>query len=92
MRVEIVYALATTQETVVLELGTGASAREAVHASGLLQRHREIDAEAMLLGMFGKRIRPEQILREGDRVEILRPLAQDPKEARRRRVRRALRG
>lgn len=36
------------------------------------------------LSVFAKRIRPEELLREGDRLEITRPLLCDPKEARRR--------
>lgn len=88
LRIEVVYALPHTQDLVALELAPGAIAREAVEASGVLGRHREIDAVGMLLGIFGKRIRPEQTLRDGDRIEILRPLAQDPKDARRLRARR----
>jgi len=30
--------------------------------------------------------RPDQVLREGDRVELLRPLLSDPKQTRRRRA------
>lgn len=88
LRIEVVYVLPHAQDLVALELAPGAIAREAVEASGVLGRHREINAEGMLLGIFGKRIRPEQTLRHGDRIEILRPLTHDPKEARRRRARR----
>ena len=38
------------------------------------------------IGIFGRKAPPEQVLREGDRVEIYRPLIADPKEARRRRA------
>lgn len=88
LRVEVVYALAVAQDRVALELEPQASARQAVEASGILERHAEIDGDRMLLGMFGKQIRPDRLLRDGDRIEILRPLAMDPKEARRRRARR----
>ena len=88
MRIEVVYALAQAQDLVVLELAPGALARDAVEASALLARHRELDAAGLPLAIFGRRIQPGQRLRDGDRVEILRPLAQDPKEARRRRARR----
>jgi putative ubiquitin-RnfH superfamily antitoxin RatB of RatAB toxin-antitoxin module len=59
-----------------------------VRASGLLERHPELDAGNLALGMFGARVAPGRPLAEGDRVEILRPLAADPYEARRRRARR----
>jgi len=85
LRVEVVYALAGAQDLVVLELADGATAREAAEASGILARHGLAVAH-LVLGIFGKRIAPEHPLREGDRVEILRPLAADPKEARRSRA------
>lgn len=88
LRVEVVYAFAQTQDLVALELAQGAVAREAVEASGLLVRHAELDAARLRLGVFGRLIRPEQLLEDGDRVEILRPLAMDPREARRLRARR----
>jgi len=40
------------------------------------------------VGIFGKRVSLETRLADGDRVEIYRPLAMDPKESRRRRARR----
>lgn len=87
LRVEVVYALPAAQDVIAVELEEGATAREAVQASGLLARHPEIDPARPQLGMFGRKIRPDTRLKEGDRVEILRPLAADPKEARRRRAR-----
>lgn len=86
MRVEVVYALADVQDVVALELPEGAVARHAVEASGLRAR-RGLAGEQLQLGMFGKRISPDTPLRAGDRVEILRPLAAEPNEARRRRAR-----
>jgi uncharacterized protein len=90
LRVEVVYALADTQDLVALELAEGATAREAAEASGVLARHGLAVAD-LALGIFGKRIAPEYPLRDGDRIEILRALATDPNEARRRRARRARR-
>lgn len=43
---------------------------------------------AQAFGVWGKVRPPEHILREGDRVEIYRPLQADPKDARRARARR----
>ena len=86
LHIEVVYALARKQDLVALELAPGALAREAVEASGMLGRHG-LAAEGLRLGIHGKKIPPEQRLRDGDRVEILRSLATDPNEARRRRAR-----
>jgi putative ubiquitin-RnfH superfamily antitoxin RatB of RatAB toxin-antitoxin module len=38
------------------------------------------------MGIGGKVIEATHVLRDGDRVEILRPLELDPREARRRRA------
>jgi putative ubiquitin-RnfH superfamily antitoxin RatB of RatAB toxin-antitoxin module len=86
LRVEVVYALEHAQDIIALELTEGAIARQAIEASGLVARHR-LNAARLKLGIAGKRIAPEQRLNEGDRVEILRPLAADPNEARRARAR-----
>ena len=88
LRVEVVYALPLAQEIAVLDLEPGASARQAVEASGIAAGHPEIDAGVLRLGISGRKILSDCVLRDGDRVEILRLLAADPKEARRRRARR----
>jgi putative ubiquitin-RnfH superfamily antitoxin RatB of RatAB toxin-antitoxin module len=87
VRIEVVYALAGAQDIAIVELAEGAVAGQAIAASGMLERHG-LPAGQLQLGMFGKRVSPERRLHEGDRIEILRPLAMDPKEARRRRARR----
>jgi len=90
LRVEVVYALAGVQDVVPLRLAEGSSAAEAVAASGLAARHG-LAANSWVLGIGGRRIVPETALHDGDRVEILRPLAVDPKEGRRRRAQKARR-
>lgn len=90
LHVEVVYATAGAQDLVPLALAEGASAREAVEASGLIGRHG-LAASGLVLGIAGRRVAPERRLREGERVEILRKLAADPREARRQRARRARR-
>ena len=86
MRVEVVYALPDGHDVAELDLPAGATAAEAVKASGIAARHPGIDASQ--LGIFGRRVAPDTPLADGDRVEIYRALALDPKEARRRRARR----
>jgi putative ubiquitin-RnfH superfamily antitoxin RatB of RatAB toxin-antitoxin module len=90
MQVEVVLALARRQEICVVELPDGAAAYEAVSASGMPARHGW-DAAKLVLGIAGRRVAPDRRLRDGDRVEILRPLAADPNEARRARARRGRR-
>ena len=80
IRVEVVRARRDGVDTVTVQLPAGASVRDALRASG-------IDAEASAVGVFGKRVRPDTPLADGDRVEIYRPLLLDPKERRRQRAR-----
>ncbi len=88
LRVEIVYALRDDQLLIALEVEEGASAREAVDRSGILQRYPEIAIAPGHIGIFGKVVEPDTRLRDGDRVEIYRPLIADPKRARRERAER----
>jgi putative ubiquitin-RnfH superfamily antitoxin RatB of RatAB toxin-antitoxin module len=86
MKVEVIYALPEAVDAVSVNLSTNATLREAVVASGVLERHPEINLEKQAYGIFGKRAALGARLAPGDRVEIYRPLAIDPKEARRRRA------
>lgn len=83
--VEVVLALPqrTLLKQVVLQMG--ATVADAIAAAELGEAAALVDPQR--LGIFGRRVPPEQTLRDGDRVEIYRPLALDPKEARRRRAR-----
>lgn len=84
MRVEVIYALAHTQECVVIDLPPDSTVQDAIRASGLLQRLPRI--EFGRLGVWGRPASAQTRLRERDRVEIYRPLIADPKEDRRERA------
>jgi len=88
MHVEVVFALPEEQVLLALEVEEGATVRLAIERSGLLSRYPEIELARSRVGVFGKRVELNTLLRENDRVEIYRPLVADPKEARRRRVKR----
>ena len=68
-----------------LTLPEKATAAQAVAASGLMRDLAPEVIDAMGLAVWGKKITPHHTLREGDRLEILRPLTVDPKVARRER-------
>ena len=82
-RVEIAYATPEEQAIIPVEVHMGTTAAEAVDQSGITSQFPEIDLEKNPLGIFGKRVKPQFRLREGDRVEIYRPLKADPKVVRR---------
>ena len=89
LRVEVVYALRDQQVLTALEVEGGASVREAVERSGILRLYPEIELVPGRVGIFGNPVDPDSLLRDGDRVEIYRSLEADPKETRRRRVKRS---
>jgi putative ubiquitin-RnfH superfamily antitoxin RatB of RatAB toxin-antitoxin module len=70
-----------------LDLAAGATVRDAVAASGLAAAFPAADVEAGGAGIWGRRAAWDQPLRDGDRVEVYRPLLVDPKVARRERFR-----
>ena len=80
--VEVVYALQDRQELVALKLPAGATAREAVERSGLPEKFPEIDLEKSKVGVYGKVVPLDTVVKNGDRVEIYRALIGDPKEIR----------
>ena len=88
MRIEVAYAPSSKVQTIVeLDLPEGSTLGDALAASGLLDRYPEIDLESHGVGIFGKVYPAERKLWPGDRVEIYRPLINDPREARRERAR-----
>lgn len=82
--VEVAYATPARQEVIGLRLSEGSVVLDALNASGMDQIFPEIDYEHADLGIFGKATTADAALRDGDRVEIYRPLLADPKEVRRR--------
>ena len=79
IQVEVVYALPQRQEIVTVTLPEGATVRQAVEASGLLQKFPDIELDgANKLGVFAKLTKADAVLRDRDRVEIYRPLIADP--------------
>lgn len=69
-----------------MTLAAGTTIEQAVRESGLLQQYPHIDMATQKIGIFGKIKPADTVLRDGDRVEVYRPLQADPKETRRRRA------
>ncbi|QBC31670.1 MULTISPECIES: RnfH family protein [Pandoraea] len=86
LNVEVCYALPAEQTIVALTLPQGATMREAIERSGLLQRFPALDLSRMKAGVFGKLRALDAAVEDGDRIEIYRALKADPKLARQRRV------
>lgn len=82
MKVEVVLAWPRRAESVAVDLPAGACVADAVAAAGW----SGIDG-INGYALFGQRVQADALLSEGDRVELLRPLQADPKDARRKRAR-----
>ena len=61
-------------------------AKEAIRASGLLELRTDIDLTKNKVGIYSRPAKLSDIVHDGDRVEIYRPLIADPKELRRQRA------
>lgn len=88
IKVEVAYALPTEQKIISLQVEEGITAYEAVARSKIVDLFPQIDINTDPMGIFSRAITDPkaEILREGDRVEIYRPLIADPKEVRAKRA------
>lgn len=87
MRVEVAYGTAERQILIALEVEVGSTVAQVLRAAGAFQAFAGLPLESMPVGVFGRPVPRETVLKPGDRVELYRPLRMDPKEARRRRAR-----
>jgi len=84
--VEVVYATPERQELVSLEICAGSTLADAIAESGLPDMFDNFEVDPSRVGIFGQKSTLDQVLSNGDRVEIYRPLIADPKEVRRQRA------
>ncbi len=69
-------------------LPAGSTALDAIRTSGLVVDLSAAELDSLVLGIWGRKVKPQQLIRAGDRVELYRPLQVDPKVARRERFKR----
>ena len=82
IQVELIYALPDQQEIKVMMVESGATVEQAIIQSGILDEFPEIDLKQNKVGIFSRLAKLDQALRQGDRIEIYRPLLLDPKQIR----------
>jgi len=87
--VEVAYALPEKQYLQRVTLEEGATVEEAIRASGLLTLRNDIDLAKNKVGIYSRPVKLADTVKDGDRVEIYRPLIADPKELRRQRAEKA---
>lgn len=86
MRVSVVYCAQQAVWTKEIDLAEGATLGDAIKASGVLAAHPELDLAQLAVGVFSRPRALNDLLHDGDRIEIYRPLLVDPKDARRHRA------
>ena len=86
MQVTLAFASPQGVWRQLLTLPLGATAAEALAASEFAGRFPEYTDHPLAMGVYGERCDPARVLREGDRLELYRPLVFDPLESRRRRA------
>lgn len=86
IRIEVAYARPDQQWLLPLSLPVATTVEQAIAASGLLQHCPELNLAQLVAGIFGHPCPLIQVLHNDDRVEIYRPLQQDPMTARRNRA------
>lgn len=90
IHVEVAYARPDEQRILSVGVEAGTSAREVLRLSKLVDAFPEIDILTCPIGVFGNPIDDDYTVKEGDRIEIYRPLVRDPREARRELAKRGL--
>lgn len=83
MKVTVVYARPGAQHVLPADVERGATVADAIAASGLLALEPQLDLRALSVGIWNRSATLDAPLAPDDRVEVYRPLAMDPKEARR---------
>ena len=86
LSIEVIYPLPSRQEVLRVHVPPGASMRDAIEASGVLEKYPEIDLAKNKVGIFAKLVKLDGPLRDQDRIEIYRPLIADPKAVRKQRA------
>ncbi len=86
MQIGVAYAEPDQQVWIKLEIPNGSTLLDAVNRSGILHRFPQVDLKRQKVGIFGKIAKLDTPLREGDRVEIYRPITVDPTKVKRRKL------
>lgn len=90
LRVEVVHATPQRQVLLAVTVPRGCTVAQAIERSGIRTHFPGLAVDPDAVGIFGRKVPPDHVLQEGDRVEIYRPLLADPKEVRRQRAARSV--
>lgn len=86
IKVEVVYAYPDKFFLKKIELDQVLSVQNVILQSGVLEKYTEIDLRENKVGVFSRTVKLTDMVEDGDRIEIYRPLIADPKEMRRKKA------
>ena len=83
IRIEVVFGLPDRQELVSINISPDADCNDAIRQSGIAADFPDVDLATLPIAIWGRPVERSSSLKNGDRIEILRPLPMDPRDARR---------
>ncbi len=86
LNIEVAYALPEKQFLLPVKVANGATIEDVIIASGILSLGADIDLKKNKVGIYSRPAKLGDLVQDGDRIEIYRPLLADPKELRRKRA------
>ena len=86
IRIEVAYATPEKQVLLSLSVPPGSTVAQGIDQSDIREEFPGLEIKPDSVGIFSRKVPFHHVLREGDRIEIYRPLIVDPKEARRQRA------
>lgn len=89
LRVEIAHAEPQRAIVKTFLLTPGSRVADALELAAADPDFTSVNLASSAVGIFGRVVRSDHLLKDGDRLEIYRPLAADPKAARRARAQQA---
>lgn len=89
IQIEVAYATPDKQQIIPLRVREGMTVEECIAQSNIVRYFPEINLDEQKVGIWSKAVKLDHVPRDGDRIEIYRPLIADPKAIRRKRAERA---
>ena len=86
IHIEVAYATPEKQVLLSLSVPAGTTVAEGIEQSAIQDEFPELKIDLKAVGIFSRKVPLDYLLKEGDRIEIYRPLIADPKEVRRQRA------
>jgi len=86
MNISVAYVDDETQYWQRLDVPEGISVKQAIETSGILSDHPSIDLTVQKVGIHGKITELDSTPKDGDRIEIYRPITADPTTVKRRKI------